>query len=67
MELGFESVLRHRVKVQIKGHFGRVPEWPTFLPHPIIARYRASLFLQSLEDDVQPAAMARSRSLAACW
>ena len=53
VELRFESPLRHRIKVQIKGHFGRVPEWPIFFPRPIIARLSRVAFLQPLEDDVQ--------------
>ena len=50
---GFKSPLRHWVKVQFKGHFGRVPEWPIFLPCPIIARLSRVAFLEALEDDVE--------------
>jgi hypothetical protein len=48
-----KSPLRHRIKVQIKGHFDGVPEWPTFLPRSIIARLSRVAFLEALEDDVQ--------------
>jgi len=53
VDLSFESVLRHQIKVQFRGHFGGVPEWPIFLPPWIIARLSRVAFLEALEDDVE--------------
>ena len=41
------------IKVQFRGHFGGVPEWPIFLPPWIIARLSRVAFLEALEDDVE--------------
>ena len=50
---GFKSPLRHQIKVQFRGHFGVMPEWPIFLPPWIIARLSRVAFLEALEDDVE--------------
>ena len=50
---GFKSPLRHQIKVQFKGHFDEVSEWPTFLPYPIIARLSRVALLEAPKDDVE--------------
>jgi hypothetical protein len=53
VELSFESVLRHRIKVQVKRQFWRGAEMALFLPPWIIARLSRVAFLKAPEDDVE--------------
>ena len=53
VDLSFESVLRHQIKVQLRGHFDEVSEWPTCLPHSIIVGLSSVAFQQSPGDDVE--------------
>jgi hypothetical protein len=48
-----KSPLRHQIKVQFKGHFDEVSEWPISLPYPIIARLSRVALLEAPKDDVE--------------
>ena len=50
---GFKSPLRHQEKVQVRGHFGKSPGWPFFLPVEIIARLSRGRFLEALQNCIE--------------